>query len=749
MKFNYKLEPGRTLKKQEEVITNVEPEITIITPFYNTKEEYIVATANSILNQTYPCFEWLIIDDGSSNEESLKVLENIQKLDKRIKVFHKKNEGLAQTRDYGAKQACKSSKYLLFLDDDDQISNTFVECAYWTLETNPGASWAYSDSIGFGEQEYTWRKWYYPLKEKKVNELVSAAMIRKSDFFEVGGYELKEKNVYEDWNFWLKLIGKEKYPVKMNIFGLWYRRKNQNDGELARANANHEKAMKYIEKTAQKIDKVKNGIQYPKQDYNWENIVDEFPGIVTPKLKENNKTKILMIIPWMVTGGADRFNYELIKRVDKEKYEFIIVTTWPSSNEKRQEFEEYATVYDLTSFLDQKYWIAFINFLIEKNNIKIIFNTNSQIGYSMLPYLKAKYPKIPILDYVHMEEWYYRNGGFARDSKAVDYVINKTLTCNKGTEKILTEYFKKKEEKVETVYIGVDEKAFNPDLYDKNEILKKFNIQPENKKIISYICRIDYQKRPYLLIEIIKKLKKKRNDFLVVVAGDGYFLNGIKEKAKQYGIYEDFVFLGNVEQTANVYKISDLTLNCSIKEGVALTSYESLAMGVPIVSSNVGGQKELIDGNVGKLVECMQKESEVKDFSYKSEEINNYVEAIDDVLNNLEKYKKNCRKRIIDNFTLDKMVRKMEEIFEKEVNNTELKQVNLNSEVCKELITYCFMNIKPDYEYLANKFIEENIDKDPKFEDKTTIIYKIKHFLYIVLNKIGIYKYVRRVIKGG
>ena len=108
MKFNYKLEPGRTLKEQDEVITNVEPEITIITPFYNSKEEYLVGTANSILNQTYPCFEWLIIDDGSSNEECLKVLENIKKLDKRIKVFHKKNEGLAQTRDYGAKQACKS-----------------------------------------------------------------------------------------------------------------------------------------------------------------------------------------------------------------------------------------------------------------------------------------------------------------------------------------------------------------------------------------------------------------------------------------------------------------------------------------------------------------------------------------------------------------------------------------------------------------------------------------------------------------
>ena len=126
MKFNYKLEPGRNLKERKQLLKQEKPQISIITPFYNTKEQLIKETANSILNQTYPCFEWLIIDDGSTNPESLKVLEEIQKLDERIKVFHKKNEGLAQTRDYGAKMSCESSKYLLFIDDDDEPDNYYV-----------------------------------------------------------------------------------------------------------------------------------------------------------------------------------------------------------------------------------------------------------------------------------------------------------------------------------------------------------------------------------------------------------------------------------------------------------------------------------------------------------------------------------------------------------------------------------------------------------------------------------------------
>ena len=308
MNFDYKLLPGRELKKYGELEKNIEPQITIVTPFYNTKEEILRETANSILSQTYPYFEWIIVDDGSKDENSLKGLNNIAKLDDRIKVFHKQNEGLAQTRDYGAKKSSDSAKYLLFIDDDDQISATYMECAYWTLETNKGATWAYTDSIGFGAQEYVWRKWYNPIREKKENRLIATSLIRKKDFFEAGGYEIKAKGVYEDWNFWLKLIGMEKYPVRINSLSFWYRRKDPANSELGKARANHEKAMEYINETASKIRNTKKAIQYPKQDYDWDALEDRVDSIEVPIYKKNNKIKVLMIVPWMVTGGGDKFN---------------------------------------------------------------------------------------------------------------------------------------------------------------------------------------------------------------------------------------------------------------------------------------------------------------------------------------------------------------------------------------------------------------------------------------------------------
>lgn len=704
--FDFSKEPGIKLLNNRKYEEEKEPIISVIIPFYNDKK-YIEQSINCILNQTFPYYEILIIDDGSKDEESLKKLEEVSKIDKRIRVFHKSNEGLAATRDYGATKSSKTCKYLMFIDSDDLLEPTFMECAYWTLETNKDAAWAYSDSVGFESYTYTWNKWFDSEKMKKVNELLAIAMVRKSDFNRVNGYGLREKAVNEDWNFWLKLLGHDRYPVHMSFYGMWYRRKET--GELKNASKNQKRTLEIIEETASKITKRVNAIQYPKYDYNYDLLSDKI-DIITPKCVDNNKINILMILPWMITGGADRFVLDLVSNLDKNKFEITILTTEPNKNVLRQQFEENATVYDLTSFLSQKYWLSFINYIIEKNNINLIFNTNSKFGYSILPYLKSRNPNIPIIDYIHMEEWYNRNGGYSRYSTMMTSVIDKTLTCNENSKKILKEYFGRNSEEIETVYIGVDEEKFNPSKFNKNELLEKYGLQNEKRYILSYICRISEQKRPILLLEIVKKLKEKRNDFLVLVVGNGNLLEKMKKKASEMEILENIKFLGNIEKTEEIYALSDATINCSIKEGLALTSYESLSMGVPVISANVGGQKELITEDVGIVVTCMQDEKAIYSEDYDSNEINDYVIGIDNVLNNLEKYKENCRNRILGKFTSKNMINKMTQIFEntykkpidEKIKNG--KALNENINLTKELITMNMMNDKIEYSWECTEY---------------------------------------------
>ncbi len=715
IKFDFNNRPINLNPNNKLIDENFEPVISVITAYYNGKK-YIDETANAILNQTYPYFEWLIIDDGSTDQESLKKLEEIKSKDFRIKVLHKQNSGLASTRDYGAAHASKSSKYFYFIDDDDIPVPTYLECAYWTLETNKGAAWAYADIVSFGGLSAVAPTRFDPELQKTENQLSAAALVRRSDFELVGGYNLNEKSVNEDWNFWLKLQAKGKYPVRMNYWGLWYRRKDAIESEMARAAANRKRCLEIINQTVSTIKENVPGVLYPKYDYNWEQFQDKLESIVVPKYKENNKRKILMFIPWITVGGADKFNVDLIKGIDKEKFEVTVITTEPNINSWRPQIEPNTVgLYDLTTFLDQKHWLSFINYIIEKNQIEIIFNTNSKYGYSMLPYIKAMHSQIPIIDYVHMEEWYWRNGGYSRDTASVHEIIDKTLLCNENSRKILVNHFNVKEEETQTVYIGVDEEKFNPEKIDKNEIKERLKVN-KNKKVISFIARIEGQKRPYLLIEILNKLSKERNDFVCVIAGNGSMLKPIKQKAKHYKIYDNIVFLGEVKNTKEIYAISDVTLNCSIKEGLALTSYESLAMGVPVVSADVGGQKELINENVGSIVPCMQKETDINSFNYSDEEIKPYVEALNKILNNLDKYKAECRKTIINKFTINQMVENMSNIILDTIENPNQEKIangqklysNLN--ICKELITKTIVAFKDEYIWLAKKYDEDAIE---------------------------------------
>ena len=85
--FDYSMIPGKELNLNQS-INDKEPIISIITGYYNAKK-YIRQTANSIINQTFPYWEWIIINDGSTEEGTKETLEEIDSLDNRIKILKK------------------------------------------------------------------------------------------------------------------------------------------------------------------------------------------------------------------------------------------------------------------------------------------------------------------------------------------------------------------------------------------------------------------------------------------------------------------------------------------------------------------------------------------------------------------------------------------------------------------------------------------------------------------------------------
>lgn len=93
------------------------PKASVIVPVYNV-ERYLEKCVNSILAQTEPDFELLLIDDGST-DESGKLCDILAQKDSRIRVIHQENQGLGGARNTGIEAA--QGEWLLFVDSDDWI----------------------------------------------------------------------------------------------------------------------------------------------------------------------------------------------------------------------------------------------------------------------------------------------------------------------------------------------------------------------------------------------------------------------------------------------------------------------------------------------------------------------------------------------------------------------------------------------------------------------------------------------------
>ena len=725
--FDFSQEPGKR-KTKRSIINDGKPLISVITPYYNA-QKYIQQTANCLYNQTFPYWEWIIVDDGSTENGTEEFLENLKKQDSRIIILHQKNSGPAAARYYAAQNA--TTDIVLQLDADDLIDKTLLECGYWTMKTNPNATWAYADNLGFSDLNYLWKQTFDTIKEKKQNIVCLTSFIRKEKFLELKELANLPKSVHEDWYMWLYFLSKGYQPIKMGFYGFWYRR--MHTGRLNSISSDKQKtkiAEKYLDKYRKKIVNKVNAIQYPRTDkYDFSTHPYEFKWNRRPLNMEKNGKRLLFVLPWMTMGGADKFNLQLLEGLNKKGYEITIITTEVSKYIWRQKFEKYATeVFDLTTFLNRKDWAAFIIYIIKSRQIDLVMQSNSFYGYYFIPYLKCVLPDLPVIDYIHMEEWNWRDGGYPRDSVAIENYLDATYTCTKYLKDIMYEKMGRTVKNIEPVYIGTDEKYFDPEniAIPSDE---KWYQKIKGKKVVLFPCRITEQKRPFLMIEILYRLLKKRDDVLFLVLGDGNLLNQLKERTKDLQIENNIIFLGAHNDIRRFYKIADATLICSMAEGLTLTAYESLAMNVPVISSDVGGQRELVNNSCGRIVKLYQDQAkDTSNINYSDKEINEYVNSINDVLNdsNLRK-NNNCRNRILSGFTVDQMVDKMEQNISYFTKNGS----QIDKTVCK------YKNLAERYLILFNEVSKKYYYNPDEPEKKATLSQRLwRHKSWRILIKV-------------
>ena len=109
------------------------PKVSVIMPVYNTAE-YLNCAVDSILNQTLKEIELIIVNDGSTDDCS-SILQDYSKIDTRIILINKKNEGSSIARSIGLSKV--SGEFIYFMDSDDMLNKEALEhCYSYAVEKN-------------------------------------------------------------------------------------------------------------------------------------------------------------------------------------------------------------------------------------------------------------------------------------------------------------------------------------------------------------------------------------------------------------------------------------------------------------------------------------------------------------------------------------------------------------------------------------------------------------------------------------
>lgn len=200
------------------------PVVSVVIPCYN-QGRFLHEALSSLGVQTFRDFEILVVNDGSDDPGTLRVLENLD--NRGLSVLHTKNKGLAEARNYGIRHAV--GKYILPLDADDMLSRNYMAELVPLLERHPHCIIAYGAARYFGCRNKEWRLPPYSLVEMlRTNIIYCSAIFRKVDWEKAGGYDPACRYGLEDYDFWLTLL-ETGGTVMRNLSAVFFYRQHAKD----------------------------------------------------------------------------------------------------------------------------------------------------------------------------------------------------------------------------------------------------------------------------------------------------------------------------------------------------------------------------------------------------------------------------------------------------------------------------------------------------------------------------------------
>ncbi len=177
------------------------PRVSVVVTCFNLGA-YLGETLDSVRAQTFTDYEICVVDDGSTDQLTIRALEDIGA---DVTVVRSPNRGLSAARNLGVSRT--SGEFICTVDADDFLAPTLLERSVAWLDAHAGLAFVSHWLEAFGDQTWEWKPERCDLPTLlDVNTLNGAALVRRTAVEAVGGWDESMRDGLEDWNFWIALV---------------------------------------------------------------------------------------------------------------------------------------------------------------------------------------------------------------------------------------------------------------------------------------------------------------------------------------------------------------------------------------------------------------------------------------------------------------------------------------------------------------------------------------------------------------
>lgn len=355
--------------------------------------------------------------------------------------------------------------------------------------------------------------------------------------------------------------------------------------------------------------------------------------------------KILFILTSLKMGGAENLTVNIIERLDKTKYDVTVLSYAPLSETPLEQRLQNMNVKIKTIYRRFKYDIsvfARIKSFIKKLKPDVVHTHSTTLAYALYGVKKAHIKNL--IDTTHSMACHDYPRKFHRKvyNKAFHKYGVTPVAIGSQVKLSMMEMFGLDDNQIVTIVNGIDLRKFLP----------KENYQPD-KELVT-VARLEPIKNQILSIRAMRFVVDKQPDVKLFLYGSGSQQDALQEEIRKLQLSENVFLCGSTTAVPSVLQKHDIYLSTSKVEGLPLGFVEAMAVGLPIIATNVGGVPDVVsDGNNGILIN-----------SFDEQEIANaIIELISD--------KERCEKIRVENlkkskqFDLDVMVKKYEELYQR------------------------------------------------------------------------------------